>query len=118
MPSESTGRTWLVNEIPGKLDDWGSNGWGGDTLSASRQHGPVTSTVWKGTWQGVEVDVEVLPVKAASGTGTENVVELSFKTDTQSQAASLRSQAISTTDGKGWLLHTDVLKTNLILNRY
>ncbi|AKU18724.1 hypothetical protein VV02_07315 [Luteipulveratus mongoliensis] len=118
MPSEATGRGWLVAEIPGKLDDWGSGGWGGDTLSASRAHGPVTSTVWKGTWKGVETEVEVLPIKNASGTGTENVVELSFKTDDYSTASSLRGQAISTSDAPGWLLHTDILKTNLILNRY
>lgn len=118
MPSSSTGRSWLVNEIPGKLEDWGSNGWGADQLGASRAHGPVVATVWKGSWKGVEVDVEVLPVRNAAGTGTENIVELSFKTDSYTTASSLRTQAISATDGPGWLLHTDILKTNVILNRY
>lgn len=118
MPSESTGRGWLVNEIPGKLEDWNSSNWGKDTLAASRQHGPVTSKEWAGTWQGVEISIEVLPIKNAAGTGTEQIVELSFKTNTLASATSLRSQAITIADAGGWLLQIDVLKTNLILTRY
>lgn len=50
MPTSTTGRTWLVNDIPGKLQDWNSTGWGKTTLQASRAHGPVNSKVYGGAW--------------------------------------------------------------------
>ncbi|MEE4546124.1 hypothetical protein V2S66_29680 [Streptomyces sp. V4-01] len=119
MPSASTGRGWLVNEIPGKLDDWLGNGWGSDTLGGSRAHGPVTSQVWSGAWESSDdASIEVLPVKAASGSGTEYVVEVSFKTDAYADAAQLHADAISVANAHGWLYHGDVLKTQLILDRY
>jgi hypothetical protein len=119
MPSAGTGRNWLVNDIPGKLDDWSSNNWGSDTLKASRAHGPVTSQVWSGAWESSDdASIEVLPVVGASGTGTEYVVELSFKADDYADAADLHADAISVADAHGWLYHGDILKTQLILDRY
>ena len=119
MPSSSTGRSWLVNEIPGKLDDWLDKNWGSDTLGASRAHGPVTSQVWSGAWESSDdASLEVLPVKNAAGTGTDYVVELSFKTDDHTDAAQLHSDAIAAADAHGWLYHGDILKTQLILDRY
>jgi hypothetical protein len=62
--------------------------------------------------------VEVLPVKDSTGTGTEYVVELSFKTDNYADAAQLHADAVAVADGHGWLYHGDILKTQLILDRY
>ncbi|MFE9889841.1 hypothetical protein [Streptomyces scopuliridis] len=119
MPSSSTARTWLVNDTPGKLDDWLYSKWGSDTLKASHAHGPVTSQVWSGAWASSDdASVEVLPVVGASGTGTEYVVELSLKADTYTDAAQLHSDAIAVAEARGWLYHGDVLKTQLILGRY
>ncbi len=119
MPSGSTGCSWLVNEIPGKLDDWSASSWGSDTLNASRVHGPVTSQVWSGAWESSDdASIEVLPVTAASGSGTEYVVELSFKTDSYADAAQLHADAIAVANGNGWLYAGGILKTQLILDRY
>ena len=119
MPAANTGRSWLVNEIPGKLEDWNSSNWGKDTLAASRVHGPVTSKVYGGAWESSDdASIEVLPVVGAGGSGTEYVVELSFKTDSYSDAAELHSDAIAVADSHGWLYHGDILKTQLILDRY
>lgn len=119
MPAAATGRGWLVNEIPGKLEDWSAKNWGSDTLAASRVHGPVTSQVWSGAWESSDdASIEVLPVKAASGSGTEYVVELSFKTDDYADAAQLHTDAVAIADAHGWLYHGDILKTQLILDRY
>ncbi|MFG2881779.1 hypothetical protein ACGFYV_05550 [Streptomyces sp. NPDC048297] len=119
MPVGSTGRSWLVNEIPGKLDDWLYHNWGSDTLQVSRAHGPVTSQVWSGAWESSDdAGIEVLPVKNSAGTGTEYVVELSFKADNYTDAAKLHNDAIAVASGKGWLYRGDVLKTQLILDRY
>ncbi|MFI7006654.1 hypothetical protein [Streptomyces sp. NPDC050145] len=119
MPSSDTGRTWLVNDIPGKLQNWGSGGWGEGVLQASRAHGPVTSQVFKGAWGASDdASIEVLPVVSAGGTGTEYVVELAFKTDSYTDAADLHSDAITVAEANGWLYHGDILKTQLILDRY
>lgn len=118
MPTASKGLSWLVGDIPGKLEDWNSSNWGKNTLNASRVHGPVTSKVWSGTWDGTDSSIEVLPVKAASGSGTEYVVELSFKTDDYDTASEVHDDAISVADSHSWLYHGDILKTQLILDRY
>ncbi|MFE5710805.1 hypothetical protein ACFQ7J_08300 [Streptomyces sp. NPDC056501] len=119
MPASTTGRTWLVNDIPGKLEDWGSADWGKNTLQASRAHGPVTAKVYGGAWgPSDDASIEVLPVVGAGGTGTEYVVELSFKTDSYADAAELHEDAIALAETNGWLHHGDILKTQLILDRY
>ncbi|MFE0653162.1 hypothetical protein ACFVZH_31800 [Streptomyces sp. NPDC059534] len=119
MPTNTTGRTWLVNDIPGKLENWGSTGWGKTTLQTSRVHGPVTAKVYGGAWGASDdASIEVLPVVGAGGTGTEYVVELSFKTDSYADAADLHADAISVAEANGWLYHGDILKTRLILDRY
>ncbi|MFB6840342.1 hypothetical protein [Streptomyces sp. NPDC056361] len=119
MPTSTTGRTWLVNDIPGKLENWGSSGWGKTTLQASRAHGPVTAKVYGGAWgPSDDASIEVLPVVGAGGTGTEYVVELSFKTDSAADAADLHADAIAVAEANGWLYHGDILKTQLILDRY
>ncbi|WP_369639450.1 hypothetical protein [Nocardia sp. JMUB6875] len=118
LPTETDARNIAVAQIPGKLKDWSASGWGKTELKSSRAHGPVTSKEWDGTWQGTDTSIEVVPVKAASGTGTETIIELSFKVDTLNQATTLRNQALSTLQSKGWLAGAAVLKTDLILSRY
>ncbi|WP_329121322.1 hypothetical protein [Streptomyces sp. NBC_01465] len=119
MPTGATGLGWLNGEIPGKLADWNTDGWGTDTLAASRVHGPVTSSVYSGAWESSDdASIEVVPVVGAGGSGTEYVVELSFKTDDYDDAAALHADAISVADAKGWLYKGDILKTQTILDRY
>ncbi|MGU3292039.1 hypothetical protein [Williamsia sp. M5A3_1d] len=117
LPAESTARSLLVSNIPGKLDDTTAKNWGTDRLLESSAHGPVTTKVYSGSWQGIQPGIEVLTVPAASGSGSQTVIEFSFTVSTESQASSLRSQAISIADGHGWLYHGDILKTDLILDR-
>jgi hypothetical protein len=79
----------------------------------------VTSQVWSGAWESSDdASIEVLPVKNAAGTGTEYVVELSFKTGDYADAAQLHADAVAAADAHGWLYHGDILKTGLILDRY
>ncbi|WP_225730267.1 MULTISPECIES: hypothetical protein [unclassified Nocardia] len=118
LPDEPEARTMLVGDMPGKLADWTAPDWGRTKLRAARRHGPVTAKEWKGNWQGVELGIEVVPVRDGSGAGTETVIELSFKTDGIDSAKRLRKQAISTLQAKGLLAPVDILKTDLILSRY
>ncbi|WP_147455912.1 hypothetical protein [Nocardioides mangrovicus] len=118
LPSGQDAVDVAVADIPGKLDDWGTKNWGSQVLAESRVHGPVTTHQYEGTLDGHDVDLEVVPLRAASGSGTDYLVELSFKEQKESSAASARSAAISELDDQGWLLHQDSLKTSLILDRY
>ncbi|WP_329528808.1 hypothetical protein [Streptomyces sp. NBC_01462] len=119
LPSASTGLGWVVGDIPGKLEDWSSSNWGKTTLQASRVHGPVTSQVWGGAWEASDdASIEVLPVVGASGSGTEYIVEVSFKTDSYSDATKLHTDAVNVAESHGWLYHGDILKTQMILDRY
>ncbi|NNG37827.1 hypothetical protein HJ588_00870 [Flexivirga sp. ID2601S] len=118
MPSNSDAVSIAVSKVPGKLADWKSKGWGTNTLKASRVHGAVTATEWKGTFEGSKSAIEVLPIKASGGQPAQTVVELSFKADDYDTAAQLRTDAMAIADAHGWLLHTDILKTNLVLTRY
>ncbi|MCM6774164.1 CYTH domain-containing protein [Nocardia sp. CDC159] len=118
LPAEAVARSLLVDRIPGKLKNWSAPNWGRDTLAASRQHGPVHAKAWRGMWQGVDIDLEVVPVRASSGPGTETIIELSFKTDTLDAARPLRDKAIDTLRANAWLAPAAVLKTDLVLTRY
>lgn len=118
MPSAKDAVQIAVKQVPGKLEDWSANGWGTDTLQVSRPHGPVTSTEWSGSYEGTDAAIEVLPVKAAGGQPAQTVVELSFKAPDLATAQQVRTDAIAVADAHGWLLHEEVLKTNLVLSRY
>ncbi|QDH23336.1 hypothetical protein [Saccharibacillus brassicae] len=118
LPSASKALELLVKEIPGKLEKTRSNGWGKDTLKKSRVHGPIEVTKYAGEFNGVEIDIEVLPLLNASGTGTEPLIEISFKTDDYSAAAANRAELMDELNAEGWLIPADSLKTNTILDRY
>ena len=117
LPAVSAARSLLVSNVPGKLDDWTAKHWGTDRLTESAAHGPVTTKVYSGSWQGTDPSIEVLTVPAASGGGRQTVIELSFTVDSRSEASMLRAKAISTADSNAWLYHGDILKTDLILDR-
>ena len=54
----------------------------------------------------------------AGGKGAEPIVELSFKEDDGAMAEAGRNKLERFLKAKGWLLEGDVLKTELILQRY
>ena len=108
----------LLDKLPGKLNKWSSANWGKQKLTDSRVYGPVTFQRYKGTWNGQEMTLEVWPIRNAAGTGVENIVEVSFKTDNASTVSGLRDQLMQVLENKQWLLPADGLKTQLILERY
>ena len=118
IPSESKVLNMLVDNIPGKLKNTNGSGWGKDMLKSSRAHGPVIVSKYEGEFNGLETNIEVMPIRTEDGTGMENLIEISFKTDSYGEAALNRTKLMNTLEAKGWLVHADSLKTNLILNRY
>jgi len=118
LPNLSDSRSLLINNAPDKFNNWLSSGWGTSKLSSSRVYGPVLAKRSIGKWSGMELYIEVWPIKNAAGTGTEYVVEASFKTDSQATASSKHDELVTYLQGKGWFLAQDSLKTQLIMDRY
>ncbi|OIW30779.1 hypothetical protein CONLIGDRAFT_660757 [Coniochaeta ligniaria NRRL 30616] len=111
-------RTMLIDEAPGKFNDFGGDGWGERLLGEARIYGPIQTKRFTGVWQGVKVTVEIWPVVIAEEARTELIVEVSFKEDEIDDSAALRSGLIELLRGKGWLCPRDSLKTQLIMDNY
>ncbi|WCT57243.1 hypothetical protein PQ456_06960 [Paenibacillus kyungheensis] len=119
LPTDSKALSLLVDNLPGKLKKWkDGSSWGEKQLKASRSYGPVMASKYEGSWNGIDVDVEIWPIRNASGTGTEPVIEISFKTDDYNTAATDRQQLMNYLNQEGWLVPQDSLKTQLVLDRY
>ncbi|MDN4081150.1 hypothetical protein QYF52_24770 [Paenibacillus polymyxa] len=118
LPSLDQALKQLQDNLPGKLQNWKSSNWGKHTLANSRVRGPVQVNKYKGSFQGLDTDVEVWPIRSANGSGTDNIIEISFKTSDYNTAASNRTKLMNLLQSKGWLIPADSLKTNLVLERY
>lgn len=118
LPSEKDALDMLLDKLPGKLKNWSSSNWGKQTLSQSRAHGPVTFQRYEGTWNGQELTLEVWPIRNADGTGFENLVEVSFKTEDAAAVSGLRTELLQVLESNNWLIPADGLKTQTILERY
>ncbi|KAM7210939.1 hypothetical protein V8F06_013674 [Rhypophila decipiens] len=119
LPSTSDSRSMLIDKAPGTFEDWGGvNNWGTDLLGVSRIYGPVLAKRSIGTWSGLEVYIEVWPIKDVAGTGIEYIVEASFKTGSVSVAGTKSSDLQTYLEGQGWFSAGDSLKTSLIMDRY
>ncbi|KAF2418774.1 hypothetical protein EJ08DRAFT_49793 [Tothia fuscella] len=118
LPGTSNSRTIMINNAPDKFDDWLGNGWGTNNLAISRLYGPILAKRSIGTWSGMQIYIEVWPLKNAAGTGIEYLVEASFKTTSRTTASSQHDALITFLQGKGWFLAQDSLKTALIMQRY
>ncbi|UKS27433.1 hypothetical protein LOZ80_00315 [Paenibacillus sp. HWE-109] len=118
LTNQSDSRSLLINNAPDKFNNWVSSGWGTSKLSSSRIYGPVLAKRSIGTWSGQQLYIEVWPILNASGTGTEYVVEASFKTNSQTTASTKHDELITYLQNKGWFLAQDSLKTQLIMDRY
>lgn len=118
LPDLNDSRDMLIDDAPGKFDDWLSNGWGTDNLAISRIFGPVLAKRSIGTWSGLELFVEVWPIRNSAGTGIEYIVEASFKTANRADASLQHDNLIAFVQERGWFLEQDSLKTQLIMERY
>jgi hypothetical protein len=58
------------------------------------------------------------PVKDAIGTGTEYVIEASFKVKKRTKALKMRQELMDFLRTKGWFLAWDFLRTSVIMKRY
>jgi hypothetical protein len=118
LPNTADSRKMLTEQAPDKFNNWLYKNWATDQLSIFRIYGPVLAERSIGTWNGLQLYIEVWPIKDATGTGIEYIVEASFKTDDRATAAAKHDALISFLQSRGWFLPEDSLKTSLIMQRY
>ncbi|KAK4160441.1 hypothetical protein QBC43DRAFT_359577 [Cladorrhinum sp. PSN259] len=119
LPDERQSRSLLVDEAPDKFSNWQFDSWGTGLLKDGVVYGPVYAKRYEGKWNGVDVDVEVWPIRKAAGIQeTEDIVELSFKSDSSIEAKEKHGALGEFLREKGWLVPRDSLKTQLIMERY
>lgn len=118
LPDADASRSMLIDAAPRRFDDWGSDRWGTGALATSRIYGPALAKRWVGTWSGMELRIELWPIRDAAGTGTEDIVEASFKETSRKAASSKHDRLMADLDSAGWLLPADGLKTKMIMDRY
>ena len=120
LPAAANARTLAVREMPGKLRRLGEDGWAKGLLSGARVYGPVEGRRWTGSHPAIDdkIAIEVWALPGAGGTGTEHIVEVSFKKKQRDASAVAKREALrELLEQKRWLLPGDVLKTALILER-
>ncbi|SFD97646.1 hypothetical protein SAMN05216378_1834 [Paenibacillus catalpae] len=118
MPNQTVSRTVSVANQPSKFANWTSTGWGTAQLNNSVVYGPVDFKRYEGTFDDLDLDIEVWTVINEAKTGNEYWVEASFKTDSFSEASSTRTALINELNSKGWLIPQDLLRTSQIIERY
>ncbi|WP_258417192.1 MULTISPECIES: hypothetical protein [Brevibacillus] len=100
------------------MNKWLYPGWGSEKVGQARIYGPVLAERYTGTWNGLKIDVEIWPIKSASGGNLDYIVEASFKTTKSKEASEEQKKLKAYLEAKGWFLPKDSLKTALILERY
>ena len=118
LPSEEHSRKMLIEKAPDKFDNSVGKDWATDKLKESRIYGPVLAERYTVTWSGEELDIEVWPIKDAAGTGTEYIVEASFKVKKCAKASEKHCELMTLLQMNGWFLARDSLRTSLIMERY
>lgn len=118
LPSLPQSRTLAESHLLSELADWNGGTWAQDQIDAARLYGVVYFERHVGEFHGLPLNIEVWHLIDEAGTGIEYVVEASFKTTGFGTASGTRQLLIDTITSSGWLLPQDVLKTQMILDRY
>ncbi len=89
-------------------------------LADAHVFGPVHGKRWEGRLPDVDdaIDLEVWEIRKADKKGFEYLVEVSFKKKKRDAAEAGRAALHKLLDGKKWLADQEILKTQLILERY
>lgn len=120
LPSAKDARKIVFDKTPDKLQEWREKGWAKHVLAKACVFGPVEGRRWRGRRAEIDdsINIEVWALPKKNGTGTESIVEVSFKKKGyDAKAKAKRGKLLEFLRGKRWLLEEDVLKTELILKR-
>jgi hypothetical protein len=120
LPDLNDSRQMLIDKAPDKFNNWKNNkNWGISSLARSRIYGPVLVRRYIGIWNGLELDIEIWPLRDnATGTGTEYIVQISFKTADYQKVLDEQSKLVDFLRGKNWFSAKDSFMTQIIMERY
>lgn len=119
LPGTEKARNLLIDEAPKEFDN--SNGiftWGTNILKESRIFGPILYQRFIGSWNGIPLYLEIWPLLDSTRTGIEYFVEASFKTESRDTASLEKENLAGFLQSKGWFLEQELLKTQIIMERY
>lgn len=118
LPTVPNAISTIKKKCPALFKNWLSSNGGTKVLESCRCYGIITPIRYTGTYKGLEVDIEVWEILKEDHSMVEPVVELSFKTDHIEEAEVKRAELRDALEKMGILLPVDVLKTQMILDRY
>ncbi|KUL91030.1 hypothetical protein ZTR_01000 [Talaromyces verruculosus] len=119
LPDLSDSRQMLIDKAPDKFNNWKDNkNWGIDALARSRIYGPVLVKRYTGIWNDLELDIENWTLRNATGKGTENIVQISFKTASYQTVLDEQCKLMNFLREKNWFSAKDSLMTQTIMERY
>jgi hypothetical protein len=107
LPSEEHSRKMPTEYAPESFDNWVKKQWVTDKLKECRIYGPVLVLRHVEVWEGEKVHIELWPVKDAISTGTECIVEASFKVKKHTKALKMRQELMNFLRTKSWVLARD-----------
>ena len=107
-------RRMLLENMPFEETAPVSGGEAAELMAGARMAGPIHFLRYTGSLNGQEAVIEVWPVP--DGEEIRYITEWSAGFDTVEEAAEYREGAMAALEDLGILLHTDSLKTQLILN--
>lgn len=114
LPPVKDSRKFLADNAPKEFSNLGT-----DYLKESIIYGPILVTRSKGKWNGLKLFIEVWPIRASRADPTlEPIVEASFKASNLKEALDGQDKLVRFLQQKDWFLATNILKTELIMERY
>ena len=103
---------FFKSTMPDEELNWTEEQWGVAMLDRAQKIGPLQYRRTKGSWDGIEIQVDICPMKDSYTT------EMSFKVTGLDTASTLREKMTAMLEEEGILLHIDSLKTATILDSY
>ncbi|MBO5534197.1 MAG: hypothetical protein J6B53_02205 [Clostridia bacterium] len=113
LPERNEAVQMIARSMPDAEKDAVYPGWGTEKLETAQLAGPIRFLRYKGKMNESEIRIEIWPVQEENETAY--IVEFSAECEEWAEAERVRKEAIDCLDEMGILLHTDALKTQMIL---
>ena len=106
----------IADYMPLEEKNWQKEGWGTGKINDAQVVGSIRFIRYSGTFCGQSISIEIWPLQANGR--TEYVTELSAESIGLKDATALRTEIIKNLDEKGILIHSDSLKTQMVLEKH
>ncbi len=103
-------KKWAIKRCPPILENWLKHNWGFQRLRDSVLYGPVHAMEYKGTYEGLDIVIEIWQLDGY-------FPELSFNVATD-KAEKKQAKVKRVLEENGWLKPESILKTKLLFDSY